>query len=64
MESAGKNKNKAKKPYKGYDSSDEEEKEPQMPINHQYGSNFPSLPDPDGKGKKIREANERRRKMQ
>ena len=34
MEAAGKKKKKVKK--QGYDSSDEEEKEPQKPIGYQY----------------------------
>ena len=47
---------KRKKPKKNaaYDSSDEEEKEPQVPIGYQYQNNFPSLPDFDGQGKKMK----------
>lgn len=61
-ESAGKSKKKPKKSTV-YDSSDEEEKEPQVPIGYQYQDNFPSLPDADGRGKKMREAEERRKKV-
>ena len=45
------------------DSSDEE-KEEQVPIGFNYVNNFPSLPDQDGKGKKLKEADERRKRMQ
>ena len=62
MEATGKQQKKAKKNY-GYDSSDEEEKQPQKPIGYQYQDNFPSLPDQDGYGKKIRDADERRKKL-
>ena len=62
MESSGKGKKKPKKSA-AYDSSDEEEKEPQQPIGYQYQDNFPSLPDVDGRGKKMREAEERRKKV-
>ena len=57
MESAGKKPKKPKK-NKGYDSSSEEEKEAQQPIGYEYQDNFPSLPDKDGKGKKMKEAAE------
>lgn len=49
----GKNNNKL-------DSSDESEDEKQLPIGFAYTENFPALPDSDGKGRKARQAAERR----
>lgn len=48
------------------DSSDEAEKEDdaQIPIGFNYTDNFPALPDFDGKGKKMKEADERRKRLQ
>ena len=47
---------------KGRDSSDDSDGEgdDQVPIGFDYSENFPALPDFDGKGKKMREAAERR----
>lgn len=42
------------------DSSDESGGEEQLPVGFAYADNFPALPDEDGKGKKAREAAERR----
>jgi hypothetical protein len=50
----------AKNGNKKVDSSDESEKEDQVPIGYAYSENFPELPDFDGKGKKIKEAADRR----
>lgn len=44
-------------------SDDEEEKVEQLPIGFDYTENFPALPDFDGKGRKLREADERRKKL-
>lgn len=48
------------------DSSDEAEKDDdaQIPIGFNYTDNFPALPDADGKGKKMKEADERRKRLQ
>lgn len=45
------------------DSSDEQE-ESQAPIVVDYSENFPALPDEDGRGRKIRQANERQARLQ
>lgn len=49
-----------------FDSSDssDEDAEAQVPIGFDYSDNFPSLPDFDGKGKQIRQAEERRKRLQ
>lgn len=46
------------------DSSDEEEKVDQEPIGFDYTENFPSLPDFDGKGQKMKMAADRRQRLQ
>ena len=48
------------------DSSDEEEDklDDQIPIGHDYIENFPALPDFDGKGQKMKQAAERRQRLQ
>lgn len=46
------------------DSSDESGGEEQLPVGFAYADNFPALPDEDGKGKKAREAAERRQRLQ
>ena len=45
------------------DSSDEEEKVDQEPIGFDYTENFPSLPDFDGKGQKMKMAADRRQRL-
>ena len=49
------------------DSSDEEENknaDQQVPIGFDYTENFPSLPDFDGKGQRMKQAAERRQRLQ
>ena len=43
-----------------YDSSDSSEEEERLPLGHDYAGAFPALPDADGRGARMRQANERR----
>ena len=48
----------------GDSSDDDDEGDDQVPIGFDYSENFPALPDFDGKGKKMRDAAERRQRLQ
>ena len=56
---------KENKKRKKFDSSDDsEEDHKQVPVGFDYSENFPSLPDSDGRGKKMRAIAERKQRIQ
>ena len=57
-----KKKGKGRRAYDSSDSSDDDQEK--LPLGHNYAGDFPSLPDFDGKGKAMRQANERRMRVQ